>query len=99
MTSIILFLAQVSVSPDPNALPGRPQLQTIVNGSAFIASIVCVLGLLVGGATMAISKSSNNSRYEQHGKTMLYASAGGALVVGAAAGLINFFVNLGQGVH
>lgn len=95
---LYVVLAQVGVEPTSTALPGGPQFQQIVNGAAWFAGLACLLAMLVGGAAMAISKHVNNSRYEQGSKTMVLTAGVGALVVGAAVGLVNFFIGLGNQV-
>lgn len=90
-----VILAQVQVRPDARALPGGAQLQQIVNGVAAF-SLVVLVGAVIGGAVLwaygAASSSYNNI---SNGKRMVLISALGAIIVGGAAALINFFTAMG----
>ncbi len=90
-----VILAQVQVRPDARALPGGAQLQQIVNGVAAF-SLVVLVGAVIGGAVLwaygAASSSYNNI---SNGKRMVLISALGAVIVGGAAALINFFTAMG----
>ncbi len=93
-----LFIAQVSVSPDAGALPGTPQLQSLVNGLAFWGLLACAAVLLIGGACWAAGSRSSNYAAVANGKNMVFSGAIGAALIGAAAAIVNFFHNVGQGV-
>ena len=89
------LLAQVDVSPDITALPGGRQLQQLVDGSAAFALVVLV-GAIVGGAVLwAVGAAGTN--YGQVGacKRMVLLGMFGAVIVGGAAALVNFFTALG----
>lgn len=89
-------LAQVSVTPDAGALPGGRQLQQMVNGFAAFALVVLV-GSVIGGAVWwASGSSTGNYNAINGGKRMVLMSALGAIIVGAAAALINFFTAMGR---
>lgn len=94
-----LVVAQVSVTPDPGALPGGAQLQQIVNGiSAF--SLIALVGATIAGAVWwATSASSAGYSSISGGKRMVLVSALGAIVVGGAAALVNFFTTLGKAIN
>jgi len=89
-------LAQVSVNPDAGALPGGRQLQQMVNGFAAFALVVLV-GAVIGGAVWwASGSSTGNYNAINGGKRMVLISALGAVIVGGAAALINFFTAMGR---
>ena len=92
-------LADVSVTPNINSLPGASALQSIANGVAAWALLIALVGLLAGAAMWAIGSHSGNYQQTYTGKRTLIASALASVVVGAAPALINFFFHLGQGVH
>ena len=85
----------VNVSPDPGALPGGAQLQQIVNGLAGLSLIALAGAAVVGAVVWAVSASGSNPHGILAGKRMVLVAVAGALVVGAAPALINFFQTLG----
>ncbi|MGI8983162.1 MAG: DUF6112 family protein [Acidimicrobiales bacterium] len=91
-----LILAQeVSVTPDSGALPGGDQLQQIVNGVAGFA-LIALVGAIIGGAVWwAGSQAGGNYNGISAGKRMVLMAALGAIIVGGAAALINFFTAMG----
>jgi len=98
MSSLLFRVAvlAVDISPDPSGLPGGAALQKVVNGLAFL-SLIALLGGVVGGAVWwGVGSSSGNPMQAAGGKRMVAISLLGAVIVGGAAGLINFFNALGQ---
>lgn len=90
-------LGAVSLNPSDD-LPGTKQAQTVVNGLAGVALIICLGAVVAGGATWAISSYSNNSQYASKGKTGTFLALGGAFVIAAGAALINWATGLGGAV-
>lgn len=89
------LLAQVDVSPDITALPGGRQLQQLVDGTAAFALVVLV-GAIVGGAVLwAVGAAGSNYGQVGAGKRMVLLGMFGAVIVGGAAALVNFFTALG----
>ena len=66
---------------NPAAIPGVTKLQAIIGYTAWLATAACLIGLIVTGATMAISYHRGSN--EHMGR--LGSVATGCLVVGAAA--------------
>jgi hypothetical protein len=80
--------ATTSGIPDPGrgvAPPGSDGVLTIIKWTAWVAFGVCVLGVIIAGAMMAIS-----SRRGEGGEHMsrLGWVFGGAIVIGSASGLV-----------
>jgi hypothetical protein len=94
----LFVLAQVSVNPDGGALPGTPQLQSLVNGLAFWGLLACVAVLLAGAAFWAGGSRASNYGAVANGKNMVFSGAVGAALIGGAAAIVNFFYGVGQGV-
>ncbi len=95
----LLAAEQVNLDPDSGLLPGGPQLQRLVNGIAGFALIVLV-GTAVGGAVWwAAGSASGNLHAVSSGKRMVLISLAAALVIGAAAALVNFSQGLGREVR
>lgn len=88
-------LAQVSVKPDPRALPGGAQLQQIVNGVAAFSLVVLVGAVIAGAVLWAYGSATSTYNNINGGKRMVLISALGAIIVGGAAALINFFTAMG----
>lgn len=89
----------VSLAPDAGALPGSNALQSLANGIAAWALIISLVGLVAGAAIWAIGSHSSNMSQTYTGKRTLIASAGAAVLIGAAPTFINFFFHLGQSAN
>lgn len=89
------YLANVSANPDPAGLPGSNVLQQLVNGVDAWALAITLIGAFVGAAIWAVASHTNSHHYAGRGRMAALVSAGSALVIGAAPGLINFFSHLG----
>lgn len=93
------LLADISVTPNPNGLPGTPALERLLNGLAAVALLGCGAGLVIGAGQWALGNRSHNYSHAADGKAKVMYSAGGAFVVGAAAAIVNFFYTSGTAVH
>lgn len=91
-------LAAVSLNPDLSALPGGAQFQALTNGVGGWALLLCLVALLVSAATWALGANSQNFQYATAGKRGVLVAGLGALVIGAAPALINFFFSTGGAV-
>jgi Mn2+/Fe2+ NRAMP family transporter len=91
----------VAVTARPNAagLPGSNVLQQLVDGAEAWALTIALLGAFVGAAIWAVASHTHNHHYAARGRMAALISAGSALVVGAAPGLVNFFERLGTTAH
>lgn len=92
-------LADISVKPNPNGLPGTQALEKLVNGLAAIALLGCGAAVVIGAAQWGLGQRANNYSQAADGKTKMLYGIGGAFVVGAASALINFFYGAGTAVH
>lgn len=81
----------VDITPDSSGLPGGPQLQKVVNGLAYLSLIALVGGVVAGAVWWGIGSAGGNPVQAAGGKRMVAISLLGAVIVGGAAGLINFF--------
>ena len=95
----MLHLADINLTPDPQALPGGSTLQAIANGVMSLALIVTGIGFLVSAAIWGLSGPSGNFQYASIGRRGVGASVIAALLIGAAAAIINFFFKTGQALH
>lgn len=98
MTAVTTLAQKVNLNPDPGKLPGGEVLQSLTNGIAGFALIFCLIGLVISAAMWAVGSNSNNYQQTFVGKRGLAVCAIGALLIGAAAAIINFFYGAGQSV-
>jgi MFS family permease len=94
-----VLLADVSLQPDPNALPGGQALQSLTNGLGGWALVMALVGLVVGAAAWALGAHAQNYHQSMVGRRAVLVSALAALLIGAAPALVNFFFHTGQGVR
>lgn len=90
---------KISIKPDPGSLPGSPQLQQLLNGLAFWALLAAVAGIVIGAAIWGVASHSNNHHWSARGRSGALVSFFAAIVIGAAAAIINFAVDLGSQVQ
>ena len=86
----------LTAHPSLTSLPGSRVLQQLVNGAEAWALVITMLGAFVGAALWAVASHSQNHHYAARGRMAALISAGAALVIGAAPGLVNFFQHLGS---
>lgn len=84
----LTFVTPLAFDSTPTAIPGVTQLQTIVGYTAWIATAVCLIGLLVTGAMMGLSYQHGSN--EHVGR--LGAVVAGCLIVGASSALAGSFL-------
>lgn len=92
------LLAAVSVKPDPNALPGMPAAEKLVDGIAAFIILGCVAGLFIGIGQWVWGNRVSNYSQADAGKSKVLVSILGAFLAGAGAAIINFFVSAGSAV-
>ena len=91
--------SSINVSPDSTGLPGGQVAQQILNGLAWFGLIASAIAVVVGAATWGMAGRAGNYGAVGYGKSAVMGGALGALVVGAAAGIVNFFYGAGLVVH
>jgi Family of unknown function (DUF6112) len=96
---MVWYLANVSLNPDINALPGGGTLQTLTNGIGAWALIAALVGLVIGAAAWALGVHAQNFQQSLVGRRAVLVSGLAALLIGAAPPIINFFFNTGVGLH
>lgn len=92
-------MAQVTLSPDAGQGPGGPQLQQLVNWGAGMALIVCVAAMVFHALRWGWGSQQHNMARVQDGKEGVGRAALVGGIIGAAAALVNFAVNLGGAVQ
>lgn len=88
----------VSNRPDPSGLPGGPVLQHLLNGLTFFGLLACVAAVVIGGATWFVGAQAGNYGATHGGRRAVLSGIAGAMVIGAAAAIVNFFFAAGQQV-
>lgn len=79
--------------PDPASVPKGQSIYALLNGLYFLA-IGCIVAAAVCGVIGWTGGSIVNIHVSQHGKTMLFRAAGGAIVIGLISAAIPFFMDL-----
>ena len=98
MSRLVNAATRVNLRPDPSGLPGGDVLQNLTNGIAGFALILCLMGLVIGAAMWGLGSNSSNFQQTLVGKRACGVCALAALLIGAAAAIINFFYGAGQSV-
>jgi hypothetical protein len=98
MKSILILAQKVNLHPDPGKLPGSEQLQSLTDGIGGFALISCLIGLVIGAALWALGSNSNNYQQTVIGKKACLVCWLGAMLIGAAPAIINFFYAMGHRV-
>jgi MFS family permease len=96
---IVLHLADVSLDPSLNALPGGGTLQQLVNGLGAWALVASLAGLVIGAAAWALGVHSQNYQQSMIGRRAVLVSGLAALLIGAAPTIVNFFFSAGTNLH
>jgi hypothetical protein len=96
---MVSYLANVSLNPDINALPGGGTLQTLTNGIGAWALIAALVGLVIGAAAWALGVHAQNFQQSLVGRRAVLVSGVAALLIVAAPPIINFVFNTGVGLH
>jgi len=89
----------VNIHPDPGALPGGAQLQSLMNGLDSWALALALVGLVVGAAAWALGSHGQNYQQSFAGRRAVLISGLAALLIGAGPGIVSFFFTTGSGVH
>jgi len=95
----LLTVLKVKVNPDPNGLPGGPQIQQILDGLSGWALLAALGGLLISVMVWSLGSFGGNYHAVSRGKTGVLVCGGAAMIAGGAAPIINFFANLGSQIR
>ncbi|MFD5765369.1 DUF6112 family protein [Streptomyces sp. NPDC127049] len=100
LTDRVLYLAyDPGVSPKEGGLPGLSVLRNVVNSINLFGIIAVVGALAVSMGVWAWGHHSGGHQAEANGKKGALVSAGAALGLGAANGIVAFFSTLGTQVR
>lgn len=93
------LFAQVSFNPTMDGLPGGEAIQRMVNTLGAWTLVACLVGVFLSVAYMALGSHSNNHNQSVNGRRGLIVSSIGALLIGGAPTIVNFFFNAGRGLR
>jgi hypothetical protein len=86
---IAALVGQIPGGGAPAAPPGvDTKLNTLLSWGSYIGFGICVMGLIITGATLAVSHRRGESG--QHAAGIGYA-LGGSILIGVASGLVKVF--------
>ena len=89
---------KVTVSPNPDGLPGVGAFQKLLNGAAALGLMACVAAFMIGAAQYGFGSRAQNYSQAADGRERMLKSLAGAFGIGAVAAIINFFYKAGTGV-
>lgn len=92
------LVADISISPNSDGLPGIAQLRQIVGATMTIGLILAVLALIISAVVWALGSNTSNPHLAGRGKLGVLIALGAAIVCGASVSLVNFFWHVGQAV-
>ena len=75
---------------------GAGPVQQLINGIGAFALLLSLVGIIIGGAMWGVGSLSSNYHQAAVGKRATLYSVVGAVIVGAAAALVNWAFSLGQ---
>jgi Family of unknown function (DUF6112) len=97
--AVVRHLADVTLNPSVNSLPGGGTLQELTNGLGAWALVAALAGLLIGAAAWALGVHSQNLHQSLVGRRAVLVSGLAALLIGAAPPIVNFFFHTGVNLH
>lgn len=89
LSSALDIIAQVPNPGQGTKPPGSDDLITILSWAAWVAVLVCVLGVIIAGGTMAIQHRRGEG---SESMTRLGWVLGGCIVIGSASALVGALV-------
>lgn len=75
--------------------PGAEAIESLIDTIGFYGIIACLVGLLLSALILVIGPRIGFDRASTVGKVGIFASLGGAFLIGISATLVNFFYNAG----
>lgn len=92
-------LADVTLNPSTDNLPGGGALQRLTDGIGGWALVLSLLALVVGAVAWALGAHSSNYQQSYTGRRTVLVAGLASLLIGAGPAVVNFFFHVGQGVH
>ncbi|HWL41548.1 MAG TPA: hypothetical protein VNQ73_01295 [Ilumatobacter sp.] len=89
MTALMGLLADVSVEPTSEGLPGAELIQKLLNWSQMIALWGSLAALLVGAAMYGLAREGGSYGAASRGKSLAMGGVIGAILAGLAPTVVN----------
>jgi hypothetical protein len=89
----------VPYNPNPTVLPGMGSAADLINGVAFLAILLMVLGVVLGVIGWVVASATGNGGIMEFSRSNLPKVALGAFLIGAAGLIVSWFLTLGQHLH
>ncbi|MFI6948199.1 DUF6112 family protein [Streptomyces sp. NPDC050422] len=97
--TVIQLAYDPGITPSDGGLPGLSVLKQVMGSLNLFGIITAVGALAASAAVWAWGHHSGGHQAEANGKKGVMVSAGAALLLGAANGVVAFFSALGTQVH
>ena len=94
--SYLIAAAKVHLTPDFHAIPGAGPLQRLIDGIGALGLFLALAGVVIGAGLWGVGSLSSNYHQAAAGKRATLYSVVGAIIIGAAAALVNWAFSLGQ---
>ncbi|HEX9342931.1 MAG TPA: DUF6112 family protein [Actinomycetota bacterium] len=93
-----LLAAKLNIHMTPNfsGIPAAGPIQTIIDDLGAFALFLSLAGIIIGGAMWGVGSLSSNYHQAAVGKRATLYSVAGAIVIAAAAALVNWAFQLGS---
>ena len=89
LRTLALVVAQVTMTPDGNGLPGGNLAQTLLNWTGQVALWGSLGSILVGAAVYGLGREAGNYGAASKGRTLALGGVVGAILTGLAATIVN----------
>lgn len=89
MTALMGLVADVSVEPTADGLPGAELIQKLLNWSQMIALWGSLAALLVGAAMYGLAREGGSYGAASRGKSLAMGGVIGAILAGLAPTIVN----------
>ncbi len=95
----VTALLGVTMTPDPQSLPGSNVLSHLTNGLGGWALIASMAGVVIGAVMWAFGHYSHNYQQAYNGRRGVLVSALAAILIGGAPQIINLLVQQGGSIR
>lgn len=89
MTALVNVIAQVTVSPSSDGMPGADLVQQLLNWGQMVALWGSLAALLVGAAMYGLAREGGSYGGASRGKTLALGGVVGAILAGLAPTAVN----------
>ncbi|TCO41023.1 hypothetical protein EV646_116114 [Kribbella antiqua] len=94
MLRYMIILQDPGITPNTNGLPGLGAFRQLVGALLTFSLVACVAAFVISAAAWAMGSFNSNAHFAGKGKTGCLVTAGAAILIGSANGLIRFFSSI-----